>query len=298
MRGDVGAYDTLRRFFDYGFAIPPMQPPHPRSEKWAALLFGEPATDESIYRRFFDYGFAIPPPQPPQPYQRSRWAAIAVGEPGTDETQYARWINDGWQIPSFQPPRVRREKTGLFNVDTSLPPLVVQFVFRGALDQPAFFRQTRSRFAALQGPQPIDARYERWVNYGWPIQPLQPPHRAPEQKGAGIFVGDVGSYDVLRRWFYMGWEIPPFQPPHRAPEWKAGSILGNSQFPEFVFNFVPPPPVRSATHARVCDVTYNYVRGTWTGSRGVDAAATRPTDSATRPSTSFSRRKRDDGGCC
>ena len=127
----------------------------------------------------------------------------------------------------------------LFGGDQSFDRFVPPVQFNWSLDQPTLFRQTRSRAAGLQIPQPIDAQFIYWFNYNFAIQPFQPPHRSPENKAASWFVGDIGSYEPWRRWYEMGWEIAPFQPP-TLRWWLAGALLGDTQFPEFIFNFVPP----------------------------------------------------------
>ena len=86
----------------------------------------------------------------------------------------------------------------------------------------------------------INARYERFINLGWPIQPWQPPRRRHELRGA-IAPHDDGNQYPLLRFFNYGWPVQPWQPPH--PKYLHQYIQDIGSYPLNLFQFVPPPPL-------------------------------------------------------
>ena len=205
-RGDDGVQGQFVRWFNGGWEVQPPQPPHPRPERTASIMFGN-AGIEALY-------IFVPPGFMPDGWEVlpalayhvrfDRGAALMRGHDGTDAA-FIRWLNAGWEVQPFQPPhRAPEVKAASF----------------------------------LRGDDGTQAVFIRWYNAGWEIQPFQPPHRAPEAKAASWLRGDDGIEALYVLWYNAGWEVQPWQPPHPRPEKWAAIAVGDLQ-PYNLFTFVP-----------------------------------------------------------
>ncbi len=92
------------------------------------------------------------------------------------------------------------------------------------------------RFGALAPWLNIDAKFEQFYPHGWPIQPPQPPHPRPEKYGA-LARGDDGTQSRFINFFAFGWPIQPPQPPHPRPERSAAIMRGDDGTQSRFINF-------------------------------------------------------------
>lgn len=203
MRGDDGTHGTFAAWLNSGWEVQPPQPPHPRPERAAAWMPGEPAI-QSTFAPWLNAGWETQPPQPPHP-RREKAGAIMAGDPG-NEAQFVfvpfTLPVIGWDVPFYPPRRFLRI--------------------------PAF----------LQGDQGNHGPFQRWLNAGWEVQPVQPPHRRPEQKFAASARGDDGSAAPYVLFRPHGWPVQPWQPPHPRRE-KAASWMRGEDGNEGIFTFQP-----------------------------------------------------------
>src|SRR5208282_347632 len=132
-------------------------------------------------------GNAADQPQPPQqPRFNRRGAARGRGEFAFPPL----WQNDGWEIQSPHAPVKPRPSAGAM-IATGL--------------------------ALVLTPPTLLPPHQ----YGWEVQPPQPPHPRPEKSGA-LARGDDGNEAPIQFQKY-GWELQPVQPPHLRSE-KSGAI--------------------------------------------------------------------------
>lgn len=75
-------------------------------------------------------------------------------------------------------------------------------------------RQPRERRGAfLRGDDGNQDIFRRFFDYGFHVQPWQPPHPPREKRPGAIMRGDDGNQDIFRRFFDYGFHIQPWQPP-------------------------------------------------------------------------------------
>src|SRR5580692_7271328 len=68
--------------------------------------------------------------------------------------------------------------------------------------------------------------YSPFQQYGWEIQPPQPPHPVPERRAAAAMRGHDGIDQVELPWQNAGWEVQPPQPPQRLSKRAAAIMRG------------------------------------------------------------------------
>jgi hypothetical protein len=96
------------------------------------------------------------------------------------------------------------------------------------------------------GDQGIEFPFIYWRNFGWEIQPPQPPSAAliHGRMAGGLMRGDDGNQATYIFWLPVGWEVQPPQPPSSSLiHARAGAIMRGDDGTEAVYIFVPPPVV-------------------------------------------------------
>jgi hypothetical protein len=252
--GDIGIEGPQINFVNPGWHIQPPQPPHPRPEKLAALVGGDPGHYD-IQRIFFQFGWPIQPPQPPHP-RPEKFAALTGGDPGHYDTQRL-FFQFGWPIQPWQPPNpatanlaMNNRTAAIMRGDDGSEGVQISFLAHGWPTQPPQPPHPRSeRFGALAaGDQGNEAALVNFNPAGWEIQPPPPPHPRPE-RGAAIFIEpnvDV-PFNLPITAATNGWWVQDVQPPHPRSE-RAGAIMPGINLDATFIVFYPmgweiqPPP--------------------------------------------------------
>lgn len=231
LRGDDGTQGTQNVFVQYGWPIQPWQPPHPRPDRSGALARGDDGNQGTFVPTPHQEGWQVQAWQPPSPYRAPQYkqAAIAVGDGGT-QAQFANFFPQGWEVQSVQPPHPRRERAGA--ILEGIDGIDAQFVFTPATVVYGYeFQPPVLRIRPVTVLAGSDGQFvaSSLLQFGWPVQSFQPPHRAPERGYGALARGDDGTYATFIRFVQFGWPVQPWQPPHRAPERKYGALAQGDQ---------------------------------------------------------------------
>jgi len=194
---------------------------------------------EFPFIRFFPGGWEIQAVQPPIfPSVKQRY----LGTKGKSEFGiYSLWQNFGWEIQSVQPPTYPtiQQKTGALSHPEE--GIEAKYVFVSPTVNWSFdIQQSPLKInyrsgAWSQKEDGIEASYINWKNFGWEIQPVQPPHRQPEIKASSFLRGDDGTEFPFIKFLPYSWEIQPPPPPHTPRPEKVGSILKGDDGTQAIF---------------------------------------------------------------
>lgn len=250
--GDGGIQAPFGRFLPYGWPIQPVQPPNPNAgnlarnnTKAGALVGGIEniegtfATAPPVLAAWWET-LALPPPRP-------RWMRAAALEGGIEwggEQFTIRWINAGWEVQAVQPPAAakRYRVSVTFDGDEGteapfVPPVVAvnSWGFDPALPPTRFARRFDPTYIEnIEVPETV------FYPFGFPVQPVQPPHPARERRFAAMTpISNVEAVFVPPIAVPLQfWQTDYPQPPHLRRE-RAGAIMPLSNI-EGVFTFTPP----------------------------------------------------------
>jgi hypothetical protein len=114
MRGDDGVYGPLQRWFNAGWEVQPVQPPHPSPERKAASWLRADDGTQYPLLRWLNAGWDVQHPQPPHP-RPERAAAITAPAPlGNIDATLVGFSPSGWEVQSVQPGHPRPERGAAF----------------------------------------------------------------------------------------------------------------------------------------------------------------------------------------
>lgn len=142
----------------------------------------------------------------PMPVGRRRQAMPVV--PDAPLLPLAVWVNFGWVPVTHDLPHVRRERAA----------------------------------ATARGDDGIQDILRRWLNAGWEVAPVQPPHPRSLHRSAIQAIGDAGIQAVQVQFLPYGWEVQVVQPPaFPAPRARRGSAI--LTYEVFSGLQATPPPI-------------------------------------------------------
>lgn len=250
-----------------GGQVQTWQPPHPRSERAAAILRGDDGV-QAAQINWPNFGWEIQSVQPPvYPTVRQRY-------PGTKgKAEFAIFPNFfplSWEVPlQLRPSTSTRSSAafqgsdGFWAVSTAVP-FTSSWGFESQTGQPPFYLTIKQRGAGASGESSFAAFDMQPFTE---VQSWQPPHRRSEKaaaiaswpniesvfippippvvilegfefqplvarsvfKGGVIAAKDDGIQRPLINWFNAGWEIQPPPPPHTAYEKRAAAFLRGNE---------------------------------------------------------------------
>jgi hypothetical protein len=204
-----------------GWEVQPVQPPAQPLRKAAAMaatglfLVLAPSAQDASDTPWLNTGWEVQPVQPPHRAPEVKSAAIARGDDGI-EARFVQWFNVGEEVQPLQPPHPRSEKSGALAAGDSgielpfISPVVT--ISWGFEQQPTARRMLRPITVLRTVQDDAFAPLINWLNTGWEVQPVQPPHPRPERSGA-VALGDTGTQGPFVNWLNAGWEVQSVQPP-------------------------------------------------------------------------------------
>lgn len=250
-----------------GWEVQPVQPPHPRRERFGAVIVDEDGNESPfippVVVRLIETPPTIFPQRPkrwlpevdPRPTRPAPWLAFTEVQPpppprypktsqrgtaASGSSEFAAFELQAFtEVQSWQPRPIRRVQ-GMLGAEvpfpqTTLPPVVTFY----EQSIPALRARPRVLSTAVVSPeQPL----VNFVAHGWPVQHVQPPHRRPERGAGAIARGDDGTQFPRLAWFNAGWDVQPPQPPHPRRE-KFGAIVPKEDGNEAIFTFIAVPIV-------------------------------------------------------
>jgi hypothetical protein len=233
-RVDNGADWPTRPWLFMGFEVQQPPPPHPRSERWAAVFPEDDGTEAPLYR-WQSYGWQIEPPSPPHVrFERAAGVLPIVNPDGTLPPFY-QW---GWENAPALPPHPRPERFGANARGDDGTELNLAFwvtAGRGSQDfQPPHPRQWRAG-ATMRGDDGNEGRYQFWVNRGWEETTVDIPRRRVER--VGTLPGDDGIEALYKPFVPIFTWWFPYQP-QRIPFNREAAIAAGDHGTELPF--VPP----------------------------------------------------------
>lgn len=237
-KGDDGNYRRPEVFRDYGFHVQPWQPPQRGIKRHAAaILEGDDGTQGRLPARFVDYGFHVQPWQPPTPTSRwEKFAATVGGHSGTDDIlrQPLQTASFRWFETNYVFPRKNFARAGaILEGDDGTQGPFRRFFNYGFHIQPWQPPTPTARWekqAATVGGDPgTQARFQVFRNYGFHVQPWQPPNYRQRFDASAIFTGDQGHY-APKPWVNQGWQVQYVDVKKPRPE--RSGILQSSFAPE------------------------------------------------------------------
>jgi hypothetical protein len=272
-RVDNGADWPTRPWLFMGFEVQQPPPPHPRSERWAAVFPEDDGTEAPLYR-WQNYGWQIEPPSPPHvrferaagvlpivnpdgtlppfyqwgwenapalpPHPRpERFGANARGDDGT-ELNLAFWVTAGRGSQDFQPPHPRPERAGSTLKGDEGIEGIYHFVtapFAWSLDVHYAYPHRPFRDASWRGDDGTQGLFSQWINVGW--EPTPPMLYFPRQWRAGATMrGDDGNEGRYQFWVNRGWEETTVDIPRRRVE-RVGTLPGDDGIEALYKPFIP-----------------------------------------------------------
>jgi hypothetical protein len=228
-----------------GWEVPSFELPYNR---WKANFgaFAPFSSVEIPFQNWYNIGFEVQPVQPPHPHPE-RAGSIMPIEPGIEAAFIFNPLNPlvSWAFEAYppQPPHPRsRERGGIMPIETGIE---APFVFvpiqltPWGFDAPITYKQVPfNRFGAIaRGDEGIQLPEVRWFNTGWEIQPPPPPHQFRERRGA-FLRGDEGIEAAKINWFNNGYEVQPPPPPHQFREQRGTFLRGDEGIQAPLFNFI------------------------------------------------------------
>jgi len=247
-----GVEIPFSNWYNIGFEIQSVQPPHPHPEHAGGIMPIEPGIEAAFIfnplNPLVSWAFEAYPPQPPHPRSERAGAITMPIEMGIEAPfvfvpiQLTPWGFDApityKHVPFNRVAAIARGDEGIefpevrwFNTGWEIQPP----------PPPHQFRERRGAF--LRGDEGIENIQINWLNNGWEIQPPPPPHQFRERRGA-FLRGDEGIETALINFIRAGWVIQGVQPPHPRPE-RAGAIMPSEPGIESVYVFVAPPVLAS-----------------------------------------------------
>jgi hypothetical protein len=129
-----------------------------------------------------------------------------------------------------------------------------------------FRPQNRGPAAIMRGLDGTDPPFSQWYNFGWEVQPPQPPAFASlhARMGAGFMLGDSGTEQIqINAPPPFGWLVQPWQPPSQAIiTARAGAVMLGDSGIYNIYVFTPPPPPPAGIHlVGLIGVTAHVGRG-------------------------------------
>jgi hypothetical protein len=229
-----------------GWEIPSFQLPYDRTmSRFGALAPSSPV--EILFNNWYNVGFEVQPVQPPHP-RPERAGGIMPIEPGIEAAFVFNPLNPlvSWAFEAYppQPPHPRPERAGAITMPIEMG-IESPFVFvpiqltPWGFDAPITYKHVPfNRFGAIaRGDDGIEFPEVRWFNTGWEIQPPPPPHQFRERRGA-FLRGDEGIENVQINWLNNGWEIQPPPPPHQFREKRGAFLRGDEGIQTSLINFI------------------------------------------------------------
>lgn len=232
-RGDDGVYQRFEVFRNYGFHVQPWQPPQRNVKRNTAAIFKGDDGNQVTFQRFFDYGFHVQPWQPPTPSRQiDKFAGTVGGHPGIDDilrqplqTADYKWFETNYVFPRKNFARA----AAILKGDDGTQGTYYRWFDYGFHIQPWQPPTPTARWekqAAMVGGDPGNqARFEVFRNRGWEIQPWQPPNYRQRFDASAIFEGDDGNQGQYISWKDYGFHVQPWQPPTPTSQWKKGALL-------------------------------------------------------------------------
>jgi len=260
-RGDEGIYATLINWRVDGWPVQMPQPPHPRPERTGATAKGDDGI-ENLFPSFVGgwefqqaqlrtvqiqrsglegfvqfSSFSLLPYAIDQNYML-RNTIPKVDLSYKDDGAYdalRSWLSGGWTPQLHDLPHPRPERGAAIEVvrtgaDSPFIFVPVQPQFGWELFTQSFTAHPRPERVGAVARGDDGAQFPFAVFYpaGWPVQPFQPPHPAPERRAAAVLRGDEGDQSPFQVFYPIGWPVQHFQPPHPRPERVGATLVGDT----------------------------------------------------------------------
>lgn len=245
-RSQFGIFPNLKPM---GWEVQPIQPPHPRPERAAAIMVGDTGTEAAF----------VPPSTTPWGYEfqpmtsrwNPKWTAFVPHDDGVYDV-LRQWFVTGWEVQPVQPGHPRTERAASIQVgDSGIQApfvFVAQAVVNGwdfVTSPITYHKRPENAGAVAVGDSGTQAPFLVWRNGGWEIASFQPPHPRPERSGA-VQVGESGTEATFTPppVYVSGWDfLTTTTVLHPRPE-RAGAMMVGELGIENTYTFVAPPVIQ------------------------------------------------------